>query len=148
MSDFSVDVDLAKRLVRTRMSGLFDEESIQAWATAYRDATDRFKGRMHIVLADMRGLKTMRRPVAEALGDAIGYARDRGVVLCAHLSDETVQRLQAKRVARENSTGDDVTVNVASIEEAERACEEALARIDDRHPVASVRQSLVPGGGA
>lgn len=140
MSSHSVEVDISRRLVHTTMSGLFDGPSIEAWAREYEAATDRFRGRMHVVLADMRGLKTMRREVADRFGDAISYARGRGVVLCAHISDETVQRLQAKRVARLDSQDDDVTVDVASLDEAHEVCAEALGRIDDARVVASVRR--------
>jgi hypothetical protein len=94
---------------------------------------------MHIVLADMRGLRTLKKEVAECMGEAIGYARTRGVIRCTHLSDETVQRLQAHRIARESSAGNDVTVDVQSLEEAHAVCQEALEDIDDPFPVTSVR---------
>jgi hypothetical protein len=87
----------------------------------------------------MRGMKATHPSVAQILGDEIGHARRNGVVLCAHLSDDTVQRLQARRVARENSTYDDVTVDLATVEEAELVLEEARRRIDDLTPMASVR---------
>lgn len=139
MSTFAVELDVHRRRIHTTLSGLFDEASIEAWAKEYEAATDRFRGHMHVVLADMRGLKTMRKEVADRFGAAIGYARAHGVVLCAHISDETVQRLQASRVARQNSEGDDVTVDVASLDEAKLVCAEALERIDDARPVSTVR---------
>jgi hypothetical protein len=45
-------------------------------------------------------------------------------VCCAHVSDVTVTRLQAGRIARQASEGDDVTIDCVSIEEAERALRE------------------------
>jgi hypothetical protein len=59
--------------------------------------------------------------LAALMGAEIGYARRHGVVLYPHISDDTVQRLQAARVARQYSTTDDVTIDVDSPEEAARA---------------------------
>jgi hypothetical protein len=74
-----------------------------------------------------------------ALGYEIGYAREHGVVLCAHLSDDTVQRLQARRVARHSSPADNVTVDVSSIQEARRVVDEAKGRVDDASSARSIR---------
>lgn len=141
---FEVSVDLGKRTLFTRMTGLFSEADMTAWAETYRrDGTDRFKGRPHMVLADMRGMKTVHPSIAAILGAEIGHARQNGVVLCAHLSDDTVQRLQAKRVARANVEGDDVTVDVASVEEAHRVIDEARARLEEpSYAGASVRAAV------
>ena len=143
-ANFEVRVDLAKRTLFTRMSGLFSETDMIAWAEAYRrDGTDRFKGRPHMVLADMRGMKTVHPSIAAILGAEIGHARQNGVVLCAHLSDDTVQRLQAKRVARMNVEGDDVTVDVSSVEEAHRVIDEARDRLEaPSYAGASIRAAL------
>jgi len=84
----------------------------------------------------------VRPPAAKLLGDAIGYGRRNGCVLCAHISDHTVQRLQAARVARENSATDDITVDVSSVDEAERVVSEARSRLDDGRYGQSVRDPL------
>jgi hypothetical protein len=51
----------------------------------------------------------------------------------------TVQRLQARRVARQNSTEDNVTVDVSSMQEARKVVEEAKDRIDDASSARSIR---------
>ena len=138
-AEFEVVLNLASRTLCTRMTGLFSETDMMAWARQYHDATDRFLGRKHMVIADMRGMKTVHPSIANIMGVEIGYARDHGVVLCAHLSDDTVQRLQARRVARQNSPMDNVTVDVTTIEEARKVVEEAKDRIDDNSSAKSIR---------
>ena len=138
-AEFEVVLDLANRTIFIRMTGLFSESDMQAWAMQYRDATDRFQGRKHMVIADMRGMKTVHPSIASIMGAEIGYAREHGVVLCAHLSDDTVQRLQARRVARQNSTEDNITVDVSSVQEARKVVEEAKDRIDDNSSARSIR---------
>jgi len=138
-AEFEVVLDLANRTLFTRMTGLFSEADMQAWAKQYHEATDKFQGRRHMVIADMRGMKTVHPSIAKIMGDEISYARDNGVVLCAHLSDDTVQRLQARRVARQNSQFDNVTVDVNSIHEARKVVEEAKDRIDVNSSSRSIR---------
>jgi hypothetical protein len=122
------------------MQGVFGEQEMRDWARAYREhGTARFVGGRHFVIADMRGMKTTRPSVAEIMGAEIGYARQHGVVLCAHLSDDTVQRLQVSRIARQNAVGDDVTVDVVSMEEAYAVLREARVRIDEPASMASAR---------
>ena len=117
------------RTVYVRMQGIFDVPDMERFAAEYRRVTDERDGADHIVLADMRGMKPASPDAAKVFGEAIGYARARGVVRCAHLSDSTVQRLQARRVAREHSPGDDVTVDVVSESEAAKVCDEARANL-------------------
>ena len=138
-AEFEVVLDLANRTIFTRMTGLFSESDMHEWAKQYHEATDRFLGRKHMVIADMRGMKTVHPSIANIMGGEIGYAREHGVVLCAHLSDDTVQRLQARRVARLNSPDDNVTVDVSSIQEARKVVEEARGRIDDASSARSIR---------
>ncbi len=129
--EYEVRLDLSGRTIYCRMTGLFQLEDISAWAHTYREATDRFRGRKHVVIADMRGMRSMLPEVAKVLGEAIGHARRHGAALCAHLSDDTIQRLQARRVARENSPADDITVDVVSLEEAERVAHECAQHLED-----------------
>lgn len=123
--EVEIRVEKTKLTVYARMSGVFAEADMVQWAADYRKATDSFQGRSHLVLADMRGMKPTHPDVAAILGAEIGYARQNGCVRCAHLSDDTVQRLQASRVARMASPGDDVTVVVGTVQEAERVLDEA-----------------------
>jgi hypothetical protein len=141
-AEFEVLVDMARRTISTRMTGLFSETEMNAWARQYHEATDRFQGRKHMVIADMRGMKTVHPSIASIMGGAIGYAREHGVVLCAHLSDDTVQRLQARRVARQNSPHDNITVDVSSVQEARKVLEEARDRIDDRSSAGTIRADV------
>jgi len=113
-----------KRTIVVRMEGLFDEPSMRKFCDEMLEATRSYRGMTHLYLADMRGMRSTYPEIAEILGAAIGESRRMGVVGCAHVSDDTMQRLQALRVARQNSPYDDVTVDAASLEEAERILEE------------------------
>jgi hypothetical protein len=141
-ASYEVKVDKNRRVLLTRMSGLFDEAAMSGWCEEYRRKTNGFLGKKHMVIADMRGMRTLKPNLATMMGQAIVYARARGVVLCAHLSDETVQRFQVARIARYNSTHDDVTVDVGSLKEAYDVCSEGLKRIDDGTPLASIRLAI------
>lgn len=126
---FSLRNESLERTIYIRMEGFFEESEMRAFCDSYRQATDSYQGRPHLVLADMRGMQIASIEVSKLLGDAIGYARERGVACCAHLSSSTVQKLQAARLAREHSPGDDVTVNVVSPEEAHKVLEEARRKL-------------------
>ncbi len=143
-AEFVVRNEVAKRTIFTSMKGVFRAEDMREWAKKYRQATELYGGRSHLVIADMRGMKAAHPSVAAILGEEIGYARKHGVALCAHVSDDTVQRLQVARLARQNSADDDVTVDVSSLEEAERACDEVRDRLNPSGPTASVRAFLQP----
>ncbi len=141
-----VTVDVADRVIVARLAGLFTEAEMNAVAASYREATEALRGKRHMVIADMRGMKPLRQRCAEILGEVIRYGRENGTVLCVHLSDHVVQRLQASRLARENSPTDDITVDVQTPEEARRVVEELRPRLDDpryghsiRDPVAGSR---------
>jgi hypothetical protein len=141
--DYDIKNELGRRIVRARMSGTFDEKGMRAWCVDYRErATKPYKGKRHMVIADMRGMKTVHPSIAALMGEEIGYARMNGVVLCAHISDDTVQRLQAARVARQNSANDDATIDVATIEEAERVVENYQRFLDDPRFAGSIRAAL------
>lgn len=114
------------RTVYVTMSGLFDEDSIRKACKEIVEATDTYRNQPHLCLADMRGLKAMKPTVAEMMGKAIGTSRERGVVMCAHMNDDIVARLQAARVVRAHAL-DGVTIEVASTEEAERVLDEKRA---------------------
>jgi hypothetical protein len=132
--------DLTKRTSFTRITGVLDEADVRAWAKQYRErCTAPHRGRRHMVIADMRGMRALSVKVAEIMGQEIGHARRNGVVLCAHISDDTVQRLQAGRVARQNSVQDDVTVDCATLTEAERVCDDVRAQLDDASIVHTAR---------
>jgi hypothetical protein len=141
-TQFEVTTNLQQRVLRVRLSGFFTEKQMRTVAGLTHQATEQFRGAKHMVIADMRGMKPLHPPVAQILGDAIGYGRRNGAVLCAHISDHTVQRLQAARLARENSPTDDVTVDVSSVEEAERVLDEARSRLDDGRYAHTIREPL------
>lgn len=113
-----------RRTIVVRLNGLISPAEMQDFADKYRAATDTYAGQPHLVLADMRGMKTNTPAAASILQSAIAYARGRGVLCCAHISDDTVARLQMARIAREVAAGDDVTIDVVSLEEAEVVLQE------------------------
>lgn len=136
---FEVSTSLQRRVLRVRLSGVFSAEQMQALAAAMSQATDQFRGAKHMVISDLRGLKPLHPHIARILAEIIAHGRKNGCVLCVHLSDPTVERLQSHRLERENSPADDITVEVSSDTEAERVTSEARSRLDDGRYGASVR---------
>jgi len=119
-----------ERTIRLRLSGDFDVGTMKRFLEDYKRVTQPFAGSPHLVLADFRGMNPTSPDVAAILGETIEYSRAAGVVCCAHLSDDTITQLQAARLGRKSSPHSDVTVDVASREEAERLLEEVRARLD------------------
>jgi hypothetical protein len=121
---FEVTINRNRKTITFRASGLLSDDDMQQVLEEAKWATDGFKGKPHIVLADMRGMKLMSDKSAAAFGEIIRYGREHGTVLCVHLSDSSIARLQANRLARESSPQDDCTINVISREEADKVIHE------------------------
>jgi hypothetical protein len=119
-----VSLDRVRRVVAVRVSGTIKIEELERVAREARWVTDQLAGGEHIVLADMRGMAPMSADAARILGELIRYGRERGTACCVHLSDSSIARLQAARLAREASPQDNITINVVSVDEAERVIEE------------------------
>jgi hypothetical protein len=124
-----ITADPSRHLIRVRMAGVMTFEAMKGFCDEYAEATDKFAGKPHVVLADMRGMRTLPNDLAEMFQATIGAARARGVVLCAHVSDQTVTRLQAGRLARQATPGDDVTIDCDSVEEALAVCRDGELQI-------------------
>lgn len=122
---YSVKNETAERTIHLRMEGFFEESEMKEFVRLFIEASASYGGQPHLVLADMQGLQISSLDVAKLLGDAIGKAREQGVACCAHLTSSTVVKMQMARLAREHSLDDDVTVNVGSIEEANKVLAEA-----------------------
>jgi hypothetical protein len=133
-----VDVRQASRSYVIRMQGAFDADSMRRCCDDIRRATDAFHGKPHFCIADMRGMSPLREELGQMLGATIAYSRAHGVALCAHLSDDTIQRLQLARLVRLNAPHDEGTIDVVSLDEAERVVKEAhealLQKADARAP--------------
>lgn len=128
------------RTVTCRISGYLSEEEMAAACEEYKRVTDTYRGRPHLVLADLRGLKPSSPEAAAQMQEMIAYGRAHGVVCCVHVSDSAIARLQAARLAREVSGGpDDVTIDVDSIEEAERVLVEQRQQLSAGHGHRSAR---------
>jgi hypothetical protein len=109
----------SERTLYVRMEGFFEEREMEDFIRGYREATACYGGQPHLVLADMRPMRIASLAATQRFGTLIREARQRGVVCCAHLSSSTVQRLQIARLTREYSGPEDVTIHVASWEEAQ-----------------------------
>ena len=116
--------DSDKRTIYVRITGTPSTHEMRHWALDDKLATDSYRGRPHLIVADMRGLGGLGPEAAAVLGQAIDYGRKRGVRRCAHLSDSSIVRLQTRRLAREASRHDQITIDVISVGEAERVMEE------------------------
>ena len=124
---YSIRNDRAKRTLYVRMQGTFDLQSMKAACDTLKVACDEYNGAPHFCVADLRGMAPAFSDIAQMLGEGIAYCRQHGVVCCAHLADHTVTRLQAGRLARAATVGDDATIDVVSEREAERVMEELRA---------------------
>jgi hypothetical protein len=126
---YEIRDDKTRKTVYLKLNGLIREQEMKKFCDEFKAVTDTYQGKQHYYLADMRGLKVMEPSVASILGEAIGYTRKRGVMLCAHLSDSTIAKLQAMRLAREVQTNDSATVDVVSMDEAEKVLVEARSKV-------------------
>jgi hypothetical protein len=129
---FDVKNHPEKLTIYVRASGLVRLDEMQVASGVLKAAVDSYGGRSHLVLADMRGMLPAPPEVAVIMGEAIGYSRHHGTVLCVHLSDSAIVRLQAARLVRECNPLDTATVDVVSLEEAEIALEEERRHIAER----------------
>ncbi|WP_246357768.1 hypothetical protein [Pyxidicoccus fallax] len=118
-----------RRTVTVRLSGFIRPNEMKDFATAYRNATDAYGGGRHLVLADMRGLRTLEPESAAIFGEVVLYGRQHGCQMCAHVSDSTISRLQTARVASEQSPDDDITVDCVSVDEAHVQLAKTRARL-------------------
>ncbi len=130
MGSYEVKVNLERRTLYVRASGTMDLSMAQKILVDYKKETDKLKGKKHFVVADLRGLLAMTPDVATIFGETIAYGRAKGAVRCAHLSDTSIARLQTRRLAREITPGDKITVDVLSEEEAERLIDEEFRKLD------------------
>ncbi|MCP3136163.1 hypothetical protein [Pyxidicoccus xibeiensis] len=126
---FEVSNDLNRRTVTVRLSGFVRPNEMKDFAAAYRAATDTYGGGRHLVLADMRGLRTLEPESASIFGEVVAYGRQKGCLMCAHVSDSTISRLQTARVASEAAPNDDITVDCVSLEEAHSQLAKTRARL-------------------
>jgi hypothetical protein len=125
---FEVTNDTNRRTVTVRLSGFVRPNEMKDFAAAYRTATDTYGGGRHLVLADMRGLRTLEPESATLFGEVVAYGRQKGCLMCAHVSDSTISRLQTARVASEAAPGDDITIDCVSLEEAHTQLAKARAK--------------------
>jgi hypothetical protein len=125
---FEVTNDVTRRTITARMSGFMRPNEMKEFAAIYRKATDSYAGGRHLVLADMRGLKALEPESANHFSEVINHGRNNGCVMCAHVSDSTIARLQTARVASEASIDNDITVDCVSLEEAQAQLTKARTR--------------------
>jgi hypothetical protein len=126
---FKVEIDRGLRLLTFRASGTITVEEMKQVTQDARYVTDAFKNGPHIVLADLRGMAVVSDEVARMMGEVMRYGREHGTVCCVHLSDSSIARLQTARLAREVTPDDKITINVVSLEEADRVVQEKQALV-------------------
>jgi hypothetical protein len=131
---YEVTINRGRRLITFRASGTLSLPEMKTIYDESKWSTDVFKGEPHIVLADMRGLPPLTEDKSKVFADIIRYGREHGVICCVHLSDSSIARLQHARLAREASPYDDITVNVVSIEEADRVIQEKQSKLHAKKP--------------
>nr|QLH55531.1 hypothetical protein [Myxococcus sp.] len=125
---FEVINDKNRRTVTVRLSGFVRPNEMRDFASRYRHETDSYGGGRHLVLADMRGLRTLEPESAAIFGEVVAYGRQMGCVMCAHVSDSTIARLQTARVASAAAADNDITLDCVSLEEAHAQLAKARSR--------------------
>lgn len=125
-STFQVSNQPLLRTVTFRASGALSLSDALRAEREGQIIIDSYRGRPHLVMADVRGLMPSSPAVAEVMQRIIQYSRQRGTVCCVHLYDSAITRLQAARLAREATRDIDgtLTVEVVSVEEAEEVLRE------------------------
>jgi hypothetical protein len=131
---YEVTVNRGRRLITFRATGNLTINEMKQVLDDAKWATDAFRGEPHTVLADMRGLPPLTEDKAMIFGEIIKYGRARGTACCVHLSDSSIARLQQSRLAREASPYDDITVNVVSLDEADKVINEKQASMNKKKP--------------
>jgi hypothetical protein len=124
---YEASINRARRTITFRASGSPTIDELNKMYEEAQWAHNSFKGEPHLVLADMRGMAPLSPEGTKVFGEIIKYGRQHGCICCVHLSDSSIARLQQSRLAREASPYDDITVNVVSLEEAERVIQEKQA---------------------
>ncbi len=114
------------RTICFQITGMLTEKEALQMERETRRIVESYRGRPHLVLADMRGLRPASPPIAEILQRVINYCRRRGTICCVHLHDIAITQLQAARLARQATRNIDgtLTIDVASMEEAELVLKE------------------------
>jgi len=143
-AQYSVRNEPSERTIHVRMAGFFEESEMKDFIRLYLEVSTSYGGKPHLVLADMRELQISSLDVSKLLGEFIGQARKQGVTCCAHLTSATVVKMQMARLAREHSQGEDVTVHVSSIEEANKVLAEARLWMGLDSPSAPAPESAAP----
>ncbi|HEU4533206.1 MAG TPA: hypothetical protein VFS00_03775 [Polyangiaceae bacterium] len=126
---FEVKNDRKKRTIYVRITAQAPIENVRRWSADCKAASESYGGQPHLLIADMRGVGVLAPEAAAVVGEVIEFTRRKGVRRCAHLSDSSIMRLQARRLAREVSGDDGITVEVVSIEEAERLFDEERRKL-------------------
>jgi hypothetical protein len=124
-----VSLDRIRRTVAYRATGTLKNDELKVVLQEAKWVTDQLVGGEHIVLADLRGMAPLGQEAQALFGEVIRYGRERGTALCIHLSDSSIAKLQANRLAREVSPQDTITTNVVSLDEAERMIEERYPKL-------------------
>jgi hypothetical protein len=132
---YSVKNQPTRRTVVVRLSGIIEDAEMRAFAAEAHAATDAYRNAPHLVLADARGLKTCAASTATILKEVILHGRAHGVVVCVHVTDESVTKLQLGRLARQGAPTDSVTIEVATIEEAESVLGEKRYELMAKEPL-------------
>lgn len=131
---YSVKNQPNRRTIVFRLSGIVEDAEMRAFASEAHAATDSYKGAPHVVLADMRGLKTCSTSAAAILKEVIAHGRAHGVVQCVHVTDESVTKMQLGRIARQVSANDAITVDAATVEDGERVLAEKRFELMAKEP--------------
>jgi hypothetical protein len=111
------------------MNGTVTDDELVVATQEMKKISESYRGKPHLVLADIRGLKPLSAHATTLLYNAMAHSRRHGVKCCVHLSDSAIARMQAARVAREATAGDDETIEVVSLEEAEEVLKEQRLNI-------------------
>ena len=120
--NFSIDVDVARSLVRIRMSGLFSREQVLAFVKARNAAHARLTcpPNMHVTLNDIRDMKIQPQETVAAFREILGDPAYRSRRL-AFVTRQTLARQQLLRAldSRDGRCFDDAVEAEAWLVEAD-----------------------------
>jgi len=98
---FKVEVDGSKNRITGVLSGRIDKEEALKYAEEWRKAVDSFGSKPFCVINDMRGYKPVSPEVAGVFEDLTKYSMSKGMKKVAQIIDESVSKLQMRRVMKE-----------------------------------------------
>jgi len=95
------DVDLANRILKFRIWGLWEEEELKAWQQEFKVRLQTLGSGAFSVYVHMADFPPQRPDISKGLQEIMALALRAGMVRASHLVSRTMTELQIKRLSDE-----------------------------------------------